>query len=55
MPNLLQNPFRPLEGAKAALFLTSGDSNYVNGAALVVDGGRASSHPATRRFDIRML
>ena len=30
-------------------------SSYVNGAALVVDGGLSSSHPTTRRFDLRML
>jgi NAD(P)-dependent dehydrogenase (short-subunit alcohol dehydrogenase family) len=53
--NPLSRGGQPLEIAHAALFLASGESSYVNGSALVVDGGLASSHPTTRRFDIRAL
>jgi NAD(P)-dependent dehydrogenase (short-subunit alcohol dehydrogenase family) len=53
--NPLQRGGEPMEIAKAALFLASDESSYINGQAIAVDGGLTSSMPTARRFDIRAV
>ena len=43
--NPTRRPGQPDEIAKAVVFLASDDSAYVNGQAIVVDGGLSASHP----------
>jgi NAD(P)-dependent dehydrogenase (short-subunit alcohol dehydrogenase family) len=43
--NPLKRGGAPDEIARAALFLASDEASYVNGQALIVDGGLSTSHP----------
>ena len=43
--NALRRAGRPVEIAHMALFLAGDEASYVNGQAIVVDGGLSSSHP----------
>ena len=43
--NPLKRGGAPIEIANAALFLASDEASYVNGQAIVVDGGLSASHP----------
>ncbi len=47
--NPLKRGGEPEEIADAALYLASSESSYVNGHALVVDGGLSASHPCNRQ------
>lgn len=47
--NPLKRGGAPSEIAQAALFLASDESSYVNGHALIVDGGLSSSHPVNHQ------
>jgi NAD(P)-dependent dehydrogenase (short-subunit alcohol dehydrogenase family) len=46
--NPLRRAGQPVEIAQAALFLASDEASYINGQAIVVDGGLSSSHPIAR-------
>ncbi len=47
--NPLKRGGEPDEIAQAALFLASDEASYVNGQALVVDGGLSATHPFYRQ------
>ena len=47
--NPMKRGGEPDEIAHAALFLASDEASYVNGHALVVDGGLSASHPHYRQ------
>lgn len=47
--NPLRRGAQAEELARALVFLASDEASYVNGQALVVDGGLSSSHPVTRQ------
>ena len=46
--NPLQRGGAPVEIARAIAFLASEEASYINGQALVVDGGLSTSHPFAR-------
>jgi len=47
--NPLRRGAQPDELAAVALFLASEEASYINGQAIVVDGGLSCSHPVTRQ------